>query len=1145
MKDEKYKYFKPTNWAVENKTSIYIISLIICLFGIITYLRLPKENFPEIVIPTIYVSTPYPGTSPVDMENLVTRPIEKEIKSISGVKKITSNSVQDFANVVIEFNTDIVPSEAKQLVKDAVDKARPDLPTDLPQEPTVMEIDFSEIPIMNINISGDYDLDQLKIWAEDLQDRIEGLKEVTRADLVGALEREIQVNVNMYKAQVAQISLGDIERAINSENITMSAGQIEMGKMQRSLRVAGEFESVEQLKKIVIRSMSGAQVRLGEIAEVKDTYEDRESYARFDGKNVITLNVIKRSGENLIEASDKVKEIIADMKEVKFPKDLTVAISGDQSRRTRTMVADLINSIIIGFILVTIVLMFFMGPNNAMFVGLSVPISIFIAFMVMPALGFTLNMVVLFAFLFSLGIVVDDAIVVIENTHRIFNEHKGKMSIIKAAKVAAGEVFIPVLTGTLTTIAPFMPLAFWPGIAGKFMMYLPLTIMLTLIASLLVSYIINPVFAVSFMKHEDEESIKEHRKNPLKGFKLIGITLGSIALFSYLTGSYGIANFSFFVLLLMLLNRLVLRKVVYNFNHKLLPNMMNGYEKVLRWSLHKRRPVWIIAGLIGLFFLSITITALRSPKVDFFPQGEPNYVYAYMRLPVGTDIEVTDSLTKVIEQRIRNVVGENNPIVESIVANVGIGAGDPMERDQSITPHKGKVAVAFVEYADRNGQSTTEYLDKIREAVKGIPGAEISVEKERMGPPTGKPVNIEISSEDIDQLVLVTGQLKKYLEIQQVPGIEELKSDFDATKPEIVINLDREKALREGISTAQVAMDIRNAVFGKEVSQYREEEDEFPIMVRYSEETRKNINALLSSKITYRDMNAGGKIRSIPVSAIADIDYSTTYGGIKRKGLKRVITVSSNVLSGFTPDEVTKNVLKAIDKYDLPLGVNVQLTGEREDQKESQDFLGLAFGIAFLIIFLILVTQFNSLSKPLIILSGVIFSVIGVLLGFAIFNMNISVVMTGFGVVGLGGIVVKNGILLVEFMDEMLKEGYNLKDAIVRGCKLRLQPVLLTAVSTVLGLLAMAVGFNINFVTLFTNLNPHIFFGGDNVSFFGPLSWTIIFGLLFATVLTLVILPVMYYLVFRSKEKVKRIKEKYSSNGRSDQIEQHQATMIN
>ncbi|MDH5383043.1 MAG: efflux RND transporter permease subunit, partial [Cyclobacteriaceae bacterium] len=620
-------------------------------------------------------------------------------------------------------------------------------------------------------------------------------------------------------------------------------------------------------------------------------------------------------------------------------------------------------------------------------------------------------------------------------------------------------------------------------------------------------------------KYEDEKSIDDHRKNPLKGLKIIIVVFVVISGLLYLSGNVGMGNFTIFILLLMVFNRLYLRKVVYKFNEGLLPKLMNGYEKILEWSLKRYRPIGIMVGLVVLFVVTIMITIWRSPKLEFFPQGEPNFIYTYMQLPVGTDIKMTDSLTRVIEGRIRKVLGEDNPIVESIVANVGVGAGDPMDQSRNATPNKGKVAVAFVEYSEREGKSTSEFLEKIRNEVQSIPGAEISVVQERMGPPTGKPVNIEVSSDDISQLISVSSNLKRFLDSLNIPGIEELKSDFELSNPEIVVNIDRDKALREGISTAQIAMGIRNGVFGAEISSYRDGENEYPIILRYSEEVRNNVDALLSSRITYRDMNSGGRIRSIPLSTLASVEYSTTYGGIKRKELQRVITISSNILTGFTPDEVNKKMEKAMLSFNMPEGASVKLTGETEDQKESMVFLQGAFGVSFLLIFLILVMQFNSLSKPLIILSEVVFSIIGVFLGFSIFGMNISIVMTGFGIVGLGGIVVKNGILLVEFMDEMQLRGKSLLEAIVLGGKLRLKPVLLTAVSTVLGLLAMAVGFNINFVTLFTDFSPNIFFGGDNVRFFGPLSWTIIFGLTFSTFLTLVVLPVMYFLLYKTKEK--------------------------
>jgi multidrug efflux pump len=1120
MKDLE-KEFKPTTWSINNKTSIFVMTIIITLAGIMSYNSLPKEKFPDIVIPTIYVSTVNFGTSPKDIENLITKPLEKQIKAISGVKKLTSNSIQDFSNVIVEFNTDVSVPIAKQKVKDAVDKARTDLPQTLTKEPNVIEVDFSEMPIMYVNISGDFDLNKLKNFAEEAKDKIETMREITRVDVVGALDREIQINVDKFKMEAADVTMRDIEMAVKYENMTMSAGQVKMDAMKRSISIMGEFKNPSLLNDIIIRSASGATVYLKDIAEIRDGFKEKESYARLAHKNVITLNIVKRSGENLIEASDKVRAIIADLQKDKFPKDLKVTITGDQSTSTRVTLHDLINTIIIGFILVTIILMFFMGATNALFVAMSVPLSCFLAFLVFPSIGFNLNMIVLFAFLLALGIVVDDAIVVIENTHRIFDN--GKVPIKQAAKIAAGEIFLPVLSGTLTTLAPFIPLAFWQGIIGKFMFFLPVTLIVTLLASLVVAYIINPVFAVQFMKPHADINDPEVRAKKNKGLKIASIVFGSLAFLFYLGGNFGMGNFTLFLLLLIFLNRFVFTGIIEKFQTKTWPAIQNKYARLLERALKGNRPAWLLVGTFGLLIFSFVLTAVVKPKVVFFPNSDPNFVYTYINLPVGTNAEYTDSITKIVEERVYKVMepnGQPNPIVESIISNVAVGATDPSDGDRSVAPNKGKVSVAFVEFALRNGASTSVYLDKIREAVKGIPGAEITVDKEAAGPPVGKPVAIEITGDDLTDLIQVSKHLKLYLDSLQIPGVEELKSDIQSNKPEIVVDIDRERANREGISTAQIGGEIRNAVFGAEVSKFRDANDEYPIQLRYKEDQRNNIDVLMNLKITYRDMNMGGLIRQVPLASVASIHYDNTFGGIKRKNQKRIVTLSSNVLSNANANEVVAKVQAAVSRFQLPAGISIDMTGEQEEQKATGAFLGGALLTSLGLIFLILVTQFNSISRPLIILSEILFSVIGVLLGLSIFNMQISIIMTGIGIVALAGIVVRNGILLVEFTDLLIEQGMELKAAIIEAGRTRMTPVILTASATILGLIPLAVGLNIDFVTLFTEFNPHIFFGGDSVAFWGPLSWTMIFGLSFATFLTLILVPAMYLIAMRIKERV-------------------------
>ena len=1113
------KEFKPSSWAIDNKTAIYVFTFILVLLGYSSYQNLPKENFPEVIIPKIFVQTIYPGTSPENMENLVTKQLEKQLKSTSGLKKITSKSYQDVSVITAEFNTNVDIKDAKQRVKDAVDKARQDLPNDLPKEPNVMDINLADLPIMYVNISGDFDLKKLKEYADVLKDRIEALKEISGVDIVGALDPEVQINADLNKMAAAQISFRDIESAVGYENLTISGGTVKMDGVRRTLNVKKEFKSADEIANLVVKTPTGASVYLKDIAEVKDAFKEQESYARLYGKNVITLNVKKRSGENLIEASDKISALIAELKQSSLPKSLAVTTTGDQSDQTRVTLHDLINTIIIGFILVTLILMFFMGVTNALFVAMSVPLSMFVAFLTMPALGgflgfnFTMNMIVLFSFLLGLGIVVDDAIVVIENTHRIFNN--GKVPIVKAAKMAAGEVFMPVLSGTLTTLAPFVPLLFWPGVIGKFMFFLPVTLIITLLASLVVAYIINPVFAVDFMQahhpNEEKPSFTPKVKKTLYVF-------AGLALISYFI-SFGFGNFMVFLAGLYLLNHFYLTQAIQKFQEHTWPKFQLRYVALLKWALEK--PKTILWGTVGLFVFSFMLLGIVPPKVVFFPTSDPNFIYVYVSMPIGTDQAYTNEVVKEVENRVTKVVGKSNPIVSSIISNVTVGVTDPQDEDQGNYPNRGKVTVAFVEFGKRNGESTSLYLSKLRDAVKGIPSAEITIAQEQNGPPTAKPISIELTGDNLDALVAGSERLKKYLDAKQIPGVEELKSDFQNNKPEIIFDIDRERANREGISSGQIGMDLRTAIYGKEVSKFRDLNEDYPINLRAQESQRNNVEALRNMKITYRDMGMGGMIRQVPVSAFAGVEYVNTYGGIKRKQQKRIIILSSNVLGGYNPNEVVAAIQEEVDQFPKLDAVSVKMAGEQEEQMETAAFLGNALLISLGLILIILVTQFNSVSKPIIILSEILFSIIGVILGITIFRMDMSIVMSGIGIVALAGIVVRNGILLVEFTDLLVEQGMPVKEAVIEAGRTRMTPVLLTATATMLGLVPLAVGLNIDFAELFSSFNPHIFFGGDNVAFWGPLSWTMIFGLSFATFLTLVLVPCMYLLADSNSKKVK------------------------
>jgi multidrug efflux pump len=1115
--------FNPSNWPINNRTAIYILTIIITGFGLISYTNLPKEQFPEVKFPQVIVQTIYPGTSPENMENLVSKPIEKQLKNISGVKKVTSNSFQDFSVVIAEFNTDVKVVKAKQDVKDAVDKAIADqngLPKNLPNAPEVKDIDVSEFPIRFVNISGNYDEARLEKYADKIKDRIESLKEIKRVDKVGGLDREIQINVDLFKMQSAQLSFRDIQGAIAYENIEATPGVVKVDGEQRIISLKKVFKTATEIGSVVIKNPMGANIYLKDIAEIKDTYKEQESFARLNTKNVITLNIIKASGKNLIEASDKIDEIISEMQKDELPKELSVVVTGDQSEKTRTTLHDLINTIIIGFVLVTFILMFFMGTTNALFVAMSVPLSCAIAFMVLPSIGFTLNMIVLFAFLLALGIVVDDAIVVIENSHRIF--HTEKIPIKEAVKKATGEVFLPVLSGTITTLLPFIPLAFWKGVIGSFMFYLPITLIITLVASLLVAYIINPVFAVDFMK-DDEYDGRTKIKWTLRTTITTAIlfVLGAIC---HLAKSPGFGNFVFFLMIMFLVNKFFLVKLIHGFQTKVWPAVQNAYLRLLSWCLNHRGIS--LSLVVALFILSFVLIMIKPPKVVFFPSSEPNFTYVYLTMPEGTDQTKTNEKLKELETKVFAALdmdpktNRGNPLVTSVISNVKVGATDQNSGEIGDYPNRGKITISFIPFEKRNGKSTQEVLEKVRASVKNIAGTKITVDQESSGPPTAKPILIEITGENLDSIIATSRRLKKFLDNKQIGGVEELKSDFQSNKPEIIFDLSRARMNIEGISTGMIAGDLRTAMFGSEISRFKDANDDYPITLRLIESQRNNIDIVKNINMTYRDMAMGGSVRQVPIGSFVDLKYGNTYGGIKRKDEKRIISLSSNVLSAFNPNEVVAQIQTELEQFNAPSGISIKMGGEQEEQKETGIFLGTAMGISFLLIFLVLIIQFNSFSRTIIIMSEILLSVIGVLLGTFFFNMEFVIVMTGIGIVALAGIVVRNGILLIEFADIKLHEGLSPYDAMMEAGRTRMTPVVLTASATMLGLVPLAVGLNIDFALLFQTGNPHIFFGGDSVAFWGPLSWTMIFGLGFATIITLIIVPVMMLMALNRKEKI-------------------------
>jgi multidrug efflux pump subunit AcrB len=1079
--------------------------------------------------PQIFVNTPYPGNSAADIEALISRPLEKELKSVEGMKTVSSTSMQDFSVIIAEFEANVEMDDAMRKVKDAVDKGKADLPNDLDQEPEILEINMAEIPIMTVNVSGPYNMDQLRGFADMIKDELEEVPEVSKIDMKGELKREMKIDVDLHKMQSLKVAFSDIEQAVSLENMNMSAGEIINNDFRRAVRIVGEVASAEDLGKIIVKSEKQRPIYLEDIAKVEYGYQSRSSYARADGYPVISLDIIKRKGQNLLDCSDNVKAIIEQIRP-QLPEELNIQPFNDQSIATRTEVENLENSIISGVILVVLVLLFFLGLRNAMFVGLAIPLSMLMGIMWLHLTGTTMNIVVLFSLILALGLLVDNAIVVVENIYRFMQEGYDGPT---AAKLGTSEVAMPIIASTATTLAAFLPLAFWPGIMGEFMYYMPLTLIIVLTSSLFVALVINPVFTSRLMKVDEEAQNAAVRSRKQKNLWIGGGVMISIAILAHLSGTEWLRNLLGLTTLITLFNFYTLRPLAFRFQNGFIPLLENTYDRFIRIALKKKMPIVIFIGAIMLLFGSIFALMIKSPEVIYFPSGQPLFINAFVELPMGKDIEATNSLMKDLEGEIEKSLEKYGDVVEAVLTQIGENTADPNSPPEpGLTPHKARLTVSFVPSKDRNGVDTWDVLEEIRELVKGNPGVKIVVDKNADGPPTGKPINIELRGEDMDKLATLSEEVISYINTQGIPGIEELIPDVKLGKPELLINIDREAARRFETSTVAIASDLRTAIYGKEISKFKDGEEEHPITLRLSDDYRNNVEDLLSQKVTFRNPS-NGQIAQVPMSAVADIEYSSSYSSIKRKNLDRMITIYSNVLEGYNANNIVEELKVAMADFDMPSGFTYEFTGEQQQQAEDMGFLNTAFMIALFCIFIIIVTQFNSLISPFIIIISVVFSTIGVFFGYASTGMDLVVIGTGVGIISLAGVVVNNAIVLIDYINQLIRRKreeqglssmnemsmQDIKEAIIQGGATRLRPVLLTAITTVLGLVPLALGFNFNFFTLISELDPHIFIGGDNTAMWGPIAWTIIYGLVFATFLTLIVVPSMYWLAYTVKKK--------------------------
>jgi len=1123
----KLKEFGLTSLAIDNATSVFLVSFMILLFGLQSYQKMPKQQYPDASMPTIFVNTPYFGNSAEEIENLISRPIEKELEGVEGIKSVNSTSIQDFSVIVAEFDASLEMSEVLRKTKDAVDKAKSELPTDLKQDPEILEINFSEIPIVTVNVSGDYSPDELRAYAEQLKNKIELIKEVSKVQMRGQQEREMKIDVDLNKMQSLKVSFTDIENAVKTENLTMSGGEIVKNGFRRAVRIVGQFTSDIELENIIVKSEKQRPIYLKDIATVKYGYKERTSYARSDGYPVISLDVIKRKGKNLLAAADELKIVLA--QEVnELPSDLKVSLFNDQSVNTRNEVSNLENSIISGVILVILVLLFFLGLRNASFVGIAIPLSMLMGILFLYVSGTTMNIVVLFSLILALGLLVDNGIVVVENIYRYMQDG---YSSIEAAKFGTGEVAWPIIASTATTLAAFLPLAFWPGIMGEFMKFMPITLMLVLGSSLFVALVINPVLTSRFMKVDtqaDERSgYVTKRKNVFIGIAIMLL----MAVAGHIINIDWIRNLMVLAAAISALNFFLLRPSAFLFQNSIMPRLEKFYNRFVTFALDGIKPILFFIGTFILLFASGLLFAVKTPKVTFFPSADPIYINTFIELPLGVDIEKTNEITKEVETKILQILEKNEQIVEAVLTQIGENTSDPNQPPEpGLTPHKGRITVNFVPTQDRGGVSTREILNEIRGSIKNYAGVKIFVDKNADGPPTGKPINLEIRGDNIDTLVTLTTRVKALINNLPIEGIEGLNADVNMGKPELLINIDRAAARRYELSTYSISDALRTSVFGKEVSKYKDGEDEHPIMLRLSEKYRNDENKLINQKVTFRNP-ANGQIVQVPISAVATFNYSSTYSSIRRLDGQRVITLSSNLLDGYNANEIVTELQNEMSSFDLPEGYTYEFTGEQQQQAEDMAFLGGALLLAVFLIFIILVTQFNSIISPFIVILSIVFSLIGVLLGYVITGSTISVIFTGVGIISLAGVVVNNAIVLIDYINLLIRNKsddqgllstdelpyHEIKNSIIKAGGTRLRPVLLTAITTVLGLIPLALGINFNFFTLISKLDPQYFSGGDNTAMWGPMAWTIIYGLTFATFLTLVVIPVMYWLAYRAK----------------------------
>ncbi|NNJ71139.1 MAG: efflux RND transporter permease subunit, partial [Kiritimatiellales bacterium] len=1016
--------------------AVFVFIGVLVVMGVISYRTLPREGTPDITIPQVFITAIHPGTAPEEMENLIAIPIEKKLNELGNVKTISAMAADSLVVFTIEFLAGVDVDTAIQRVKDKIDLARPDLPDDL-DEPVVEGLNFStDIPIMRFALSGDPDIERLKSTAEFMQDEIESIPGVKEARIAGTREREIRLEFDLARLAAYNIPIFDVLGLVAKENVTISAGMLEVAENKVQVRVPGEFVLASDLSDTVVLQRENHPVYLRDIATVNDTYKDLVSISRINGETAVSIEVYKRAGENSVKLIDEVKQFI---RPDTLPKDIHITIVQDDSKDIRDMLAELENNMISGFFLVIVVLLIFMGRRNALFVGLAIPFSMLLSFTIMSLMGITMNMVVLFALILAVGMLVDNGIVIVENIYRL---HCEGLSRLEAARQGAAEVAWPVATSTLTTLAAFSPLLFWPDIIGDFMSYIPKTLIITLASSLFVALVINPAICSVLIKR-GKLNFDDSR-----------------------------TDFHPFV---------------------------RSYEKILRAALHHRGILLLVS--ILFLILSAQLYGRFGKGVLLFVNVEPRAAQIEVRYPEGTAIEKTDAAMRQVEASIQDLDD-----IEFILSNTGQGMGSGFSEGSGGT-YLGSFYVKFVDEKERTG-NTSDLIQKFRDRIGQIPGAEIKITDLEEGPPQQPPVNIEVSGEDLEQLNDIATEIKR--SISHIPGLVDLRSNYENALPELQFIVDRKRAGILGMDTETIGFFLRTAIYGTESQRkFRAGEEEYDITVRLPRLSREQFSLLDSIYIPVQDA------MPVPLSSLGHFEYTAGRGVIRRKDQKRVITISGNK-DGRESNELLADIMPIVDNIQLPPGYGIQYTGDKEDQQESTAFLSKAFLLALAGIVVVLVLQFNSVLLPFVILLSIILSIIGVMWGLLLTRMHFSIIMTGVGIISLAGIVVNNAIVLVDCINQMKAKGLDTTEAVVHAGRLRLRPVLLTAITTILGLIPMAIGFSFDVHTL------RFIVGGATSAWWAPMAIAVIFGLAVATLLTLILVPLMYSLADSFSHRVQQ-----------------------